>query len=151
MSCFALAASPLASPSIASRRHALPPHPAAREARWVRGESIAQTWQFVSTGSADLGFVALAQIIDEGEIRSGSAWVVPAHLHAPIRQDAVLIDTSAAHPAAAALLDFVASPQGQAIIRAFGYSVEGAAPDSVSHPASAPPAAGPAGASNRSR
>ena len=59
--------------------------------RFVQGENIAQTFQFVATGNAPLGFVALSQVMEDGKIRKGSAWQVPASLHDPIRQDAVLL------------------------------------------------------------
>ena len=61
------------------------------EPRFVQGESIGQTFTFVSSGNAELGFVALSQIWEDGKLKSGSAWIVPEELHAPIRQDAVLL------------------------------------------------------------
>ncbi len=95
----------------------------AAEGKLVTGENIAQTWQFVATGNAELGFVALSQVIDGGEVPP-DAWVVPREFHAPIRQDAVLLASAADKPAARALLEFLRSPEAAAIIRAFGYDVE---------------------------
>ncbi len=87
----------------------------------VQGENIAQAWQFVATGNAPVGFVALSQVQEDGRLKSGSAWIVPARLHAPIRQDAVLLKTGAANPAAKALLAYLKDAKAQAVIRAYGY------------------------------
>jgi molybdate transport system substrate-binding protein len=89
----------------------------------VQGENIAQTYQFVSTGNAELGFVALSQVIQDGEIGSGSGWVVPADMHAPIRQDAVILARGAENPAAHALMDYLRGERAQSIIRAYGYGL----------------------------
>jgi len=89
----------------------------------VLGENISQTHQFISTGNAELGFVALSQVIDNGKIGQGSGWVIPADRHAPIRQDAVLMKTGAENPAATALLKFMQSPEAKAIIERYGYGL----------------------------
>ncbi|MEN9903883.1 MAG: molybdate transporter substrate-binding protein [Pseudomonadota bacterium] len=89
--------------------------------RLVQGDSIAQTYQFVASGNATLGFVALAQVYSDGRIARGSAWVVPARLHAPIRQQALLLDAGQGNPAASALLEFLRGGQARAVIRSFGY------------------------------
>lgn len=89
--------------------------------RFVQGENIAQAYQFVATGNAPLGFVALSQVQAGGRITQGSAWVVPANLHAAIRQDAVLLLPGRSQPAAAALLAFLQGEKARAIIRAHGY------------------------------
>lgn len=91
---------------------------------WVEGENISQTYQFVATGNADLGFVALAQIIDEGKIKFGTAWIVPSNLHKPIRQDAVLLNRGKNNSAALAFLKFVRGAKAKAIIEAKGYQTE---------------------------
>lgn len=88
---------------------------------WVIGENIAQTFQFVKTGNAAMGFVALSQVMADGQLSRGSAWVVPAALHAPIRQDAVLLQPGVANPAAQALLHYLRSDAARAVIRAHGY------------------------------
>lgn len=87
----------------------------------VHGENIGQTLQFVSTGNADLGFVALSQVWREGKLTSGSAWVVPRELYPPIRQDAVLLNAGREQPAAQALLDFLRTPACRQIVASFGY------------------------------
>jgi molybdate transport system substrate-binding protein len=90
----------------------------------VLGENIAQTFQFVESGNAELGFVALSQILDKGGIKAGSAWVVPAKLHSPIRQDAVLLKTGAENKAAMELLKFMHSKRAESIILSYGYQTE---------------------------
>jgi molybdate transport system substrate-binding protein len=90
---------------------------------FVLGENIAQTFQFVKTGNASMGFVALSQVMQDGKVTSGSAWVVPAALHEPIRQDAVLLRQGADNPAAKALLQYLRTDAARAVIRAYGYSV----------------------------
>jgi len=94
------------------------------QSRLVTGENISQTYQFVATGNAPLGFVALSQVYVEGRIGSGSAWVVPEGLYQPIRQDAVLLVRGRDNPAAIALLDFLRDAPAQALIRAAGYNID---------------------------
>ncbi len=88
--------------------------------RLVQGESIAQAHQFVASGNAPLGLVALAQIMDAGRMGPGSGWVVPAHLHAPIRQEAVLLQRS---EPAQALMRFLGSDAAREIIQRHGYEL----------------------------
>lgn len=87
----------------------------------VQAENIAQAYQFVATGNAELGFVALSQVFKDGKIAKGSAWIVPAKLHRQIRQDAVLLEKGKGKPAAEAWLGFLKSDKAKAIIRGFGY------------------------------
>ncbi|BAL93970.1 molybdate ABC transporter substrate-binding protein [Rubrivivax gelatinosus] len=89
----------------------------------VQGENIAQAYQFVATGNAPLGFVALSQVFEDGALKGGSAWIVPAKLHQPIRQDAVVLAKGAANPAAKAWLAYLKSDKALAVIRAYGYQV----------------------------
>ncbi|MEW5788990.1 MAG: molybdate ABC transporter substrate-binding protein [Pseudomonadota bacterium] len=89
--------------------------------KFVQGENIAQTWQFIGTGNADLGFIALSQVSKDGKISSGSAWVVPGHLHTPIRQDAVILNNGKGNPAAEALAKYLKGDKARAIIKAYGY------------------------------
>ena len=91
--------------------------------RFVQGENIAQAWQFASTGNAELGFVAQAQVWRDGKFTSGSGWIVPASMHAPIRQDAALLNKGASNPAAQALLQYLRGDKARALIRSFGYEV----------------------------
>lgn len=91
--------------------------------RFVQGENIAQAFQFAATGNAQLGFVALSQVMVDGRIASGSAWRVPASLHTPIRQDAVLLAGGKDNAAAIALVAYLKGEKARAIIRSFGYEL----------------------------
>ena len=90
----------------------------------VTGESIGQTFNFIATGNAELGFVALAQVLEGGKLKSGSMWVVPAQYHAPIIQDAVILNRAASNPAAKAWMELLKTPQSKALIRSYGYAVK---------------------------
>lgn len=85
----------------------------------VTGENITQTLQFTETGNAELGFVAASQVIGKS-----SVWIVPPDLYEPIWQEAVLLKTGEAHPAATAFMDFLKSGAAVAVIEASGYLVE---------------------------
>lgn len=88
------------------------------ETKIVHGQSIAQAFQFVETGNAELGFVALGQVSQMG---SGSRWIVPQEYYGPIKQDAVLLKRGEDNEAAIAFLEFLKSEEATAIIRKFGY------------------------------
>lgn len=90
--------------------------------RLVQGENIAQTYQFASTGNADLAFVALSQVVKDGKLSGGSVWRVPAALHSPLRQDALLLAKGRDKPAARAFLDFMTTPYAHAVITRYGYT-----------------------------
>jgi molybdate transport system substrate-binding protein len=92
----------------------------------VLGENVAQAAQFVSSGAAELGFVALSQITGPGAPAGGSSWVVPDRLYTPIRQAAVLLRHGAANPAARALCTYLKTRKAREIIASFGYGVEAA-------------------------
>lgn len=92
--------------------------------RLVQGENIAQTHHFVASGNAELGFVALSQVLEKGRIRSGSGWIVPASYHPPIRQDALLLTSAQDNAAAHALLDYLKSAAATEVIKAYGYRAE---------------------------
>lgn len=87
----------------------------------VTGENIGQTFQFVQSGNAALGFVALSQVMVDGRIGTGSAWVVPAALHEPLRQDAVLLKTGQSQAAAKAFLQYLCSDRARQVIQSYGY------------------------------
>lgn len=88
--------------------------------RLVQGTSITQAYQFVDTGAAELGFVALSQV---ATVKGGSRWIVPAADHTPIDQQAVLLKTGANSPAARAFMSFLKGGEAKAIIRRYGYNV----------------------------
>lgn len=91
--------------------------------RLVRGENIGQTFQFVSTGNAALGFVAKSQVYHDGTYRKGSHWEVPADQHSPIVQQVVQLKSSAA---ARAFLDYVVGPEARELIQSYGYGTPAA-------------------------
>ena len=94
---------------------------ASLKSKLVEGENISQAKQFVDTGNAEVGFVALSQIYKNGKITKGSAWVVPLDLYAPIYQDAVLLKKGEDNPAATALLNYLKSDKAKAIMTTYGY------------------------------
>jgi molybdate transport system substrate-binding protein len=87
----------------------------------VMGNSIAQTFQFIDTGNAELGFVALSQLAGK---TTGSRWMVPQDLYTPIRQDAVLLKSGASSDAATAFMTFLKGPEAKAIIEKYGYAMD---------------------------
>lgn len=91
--------------------------------KFVLGENIGQTYQFVATQNVPLGFVALSQVFADGRLTQGSAWVVPASLHRPIRQDALLLVRGQGNPAAQALLAYLRGEKARSIIRSYGYDL----------------------------
>lgn len=93
------------------------------QARFITGENIAQTQQFVASGNVPLGFVALAQVYALPEDKRGSFWIVPAELHEPIDQEAVLLQSARDNTAAKAFLAYLQSPEAQRIIRRYGYEL----------------------------
>lgn len=92
----------------------------ALQGRLVRGENIAQAYQFVASGNAELGFVARAQRVAAGADATGSSWTPPAALYGPIEQQAVLLTDS---PATRAFAAFLQSAEARALIRAAGYDL----------------------------
>lgn len=91
--------------------------------KWVLGENIAQTFQFVSSGNADLGLVALSQIMYQGQIHTGSAWVIPESFYQPIKQDAVLLKKGESSHAAHAFMQFMRSKKAHHIMAEYGYHI----------------------------
>lgn len=91
--------------------------------RFVQGENITQTQQFVFSGNAELGFVALSQVFKDGKLMSGSMWAIPSNLYAPILQGAVLLDKGKNKPAAVALMAYLKGEKAKAIIRSCGYEL----------------------------
>lgn len=89
----------------------------------VEGQNITQAHQFVATGNAELGFVALSQVYKDGQLVSGSAWIVPEAMYEPIKQDAVILKPGANNPAAAALVEYLKGPEAAKVIESFGYKL----------------------------
>jgi molybdate transport system substrate-binding protein len=92
----------------------------ALQAKIVQGNSIAQAFQFVDTGNAELGFVALSQLAGKPE---GSRWMVPQSLFKPILQDAVLLKKGAANEAATAFMAYLKGPEARVVIEKYGYGL----------------------------
>ena len=93
-------------------------------AKIVHGENIAQTYQFVATGNAELGLVALSQVIDEnGKLKSGSMWIVPQKFYTPLRQNAVLLNKGAERAAAKDFMAYLQSEPARRIIERYGYGL----------------------------
>ena len=93
----------------------------ALQALIVRGLNVAQAYQFVQTGNAELGFVALSQVVGHS---AGSRWIVPVSMHSPIAQDAVLLEQGATNEAAKAFLAFLRGARAKSIVAEFGYGSE---------------------------
>ena len=92
--------------------------------RIVLGENIGQTFHFVFSQNAQLGFVARAQVLDPKINNSGSHWDIPEDLHEPLRQQAILLTQGQHNEAAKAFLDYIKGPEAQKIIQQFGYGLE---------------------------
>ncbi|MEO7493687.1 MAG: molybdate ABC transporter substrate-binding protein [Massilia sp.] len=95
----------------------------ALEPKFVQGENIGQTHQFVVSGSAPMGFVAMSQVFEAGKLKSGSAWIVPGNLFTPIRQDAVVLEKGKGKAAADAFLKYLKSEKVKIVIRSYGYDL----------------------------
>ncbi len=94
----------------------------ALQPKFVEGANITQAFQFVQTGNAELGFVALSQLTGND---TGSRWLVPQALYTPILQDAVLLKKGASNEAATAFMTFLKGPEARAIIEKYGYEIGG--------------------------
>jgi molybdate transport system substrate-binding protein len=89
----------------------------------VQGESIGQTFAFAATGNADVGFLAMSQVLEGGKLKSGSMWVIPQTLYAPICQDAIVLQRGTDNEAAKALMQLLKSPNIKDLIRSYGYEL----------------------------
>lgn len=94
------------------------------ESKIVQGQNIGQTFQYVSSGSVQQGIIAMSQVTVNGEITTGSSWIIPSHLYDAIQQDAVLLEKGKNNPVAQQFLDYIQSPSALKIIRSFGYEVD---------------------------
>lgn len=96
----------------------------ALQPKLVQAENITQAYQYVASGNATLGFVALSQVGKDGRIAQGSGWIVPANLYQPLQQDAILLEKGRGKPAAIALINYLKSEPARAVIRSFGYALD---------------------------
>ena len=88
-----------------------------------KGDDVTQTYQLAATEKVDLAFIALSQVMRDGKVTEGSAWLVPPEMHSPIRQSAVLLSGAKDQAAARALLDFLKGEKARAVMRGFGYEL----------------------------
>jgi len=93
------------------------------EPKFVTGENIGQTYQFVASAAAPLGFVAMSQVYEDNKLKSGSAWVVPSNLYSAIRQDAVVLTKGGNKPAVTAFITYLKGEKAKAVIRSYGYDL----------------------------
>ncbi|GAB3649314.1 molybdate ABC transporter substrate-binding protein [Ramlibacter alkalitolerans] len=96
---------------------------AAWQPAFLQGESVSQAFQFVASGNASYGFLALSQVMRDGRIPRGSGWIVPSQYHPPLNQDVVLLNGGRSSAAALAFLDYLKSEPARATLRGFGYEV----------------------------
>jgi molybdate transport system substrate-binding protein len=96
---------------------------AAVKDKLVEGQNITQAHQFIATGNAELGFVALSQVYQDGQLSSGSAWIVPSELHTPIKQDGLILKKGEHNPAAAAFTAYLKGAKAAALITSYGYQL----------------------------
>ena len=94
------------------------------QSRIVLGENLGQTMGFIESGNAELGFLALSQVLDPKIKGKGGRWDVPVHLHEPIQQDVVLLMKGKENPGAKALMEFMRGPDAMAIIERYGYELK---------------------------
>lgn len=92
--------------------------------RIVTGENLGQTMGFIESGNAELGFVALSQVLDPKLKGKGARWDVPTELHAPIKQDMILLTKGKDNPAARVLMEFMGGPQAKTVIGRYGYELK---------------------------
>lgn len=96
---------------------------ASTSSRLVQGESIGQTYSFIQTGNADIGFVAMSQVVRNGKLSQGSMWEIPPSLYAPIHQDAIVLKRGTHNDAALALMKLMQTPAIRDLIRSYGYGI----------------------------
>lgn len=89
----------------------------------VQGDNVGQAYQYVASGNAEIGLVALSQVMEGGRLTRGAVWAVPADLHPPLTQDAVLLTRGRDNPAARAFLAYLRGDTARALIRAAGYAL----------------------------
>jgi molybdate transport system substrate-binding protein len=87
----------------------------------VRGENIGQTFLFVDTGSVRIGFVAMSQVMRDGRIKEGSAWIVPTDDYSAIKQNATLLKIGEKNIGARSFLEYLKSTKALGIMKTYGY------------------------------
>lgn len=90
----------------------------------IRAQNVGQAYQYLNSGSIEMGIIALSQVTENGKINIGSAWIIPHSLYQPIQQDGVLLEKGKSNPVALLFLDYLKTPEALQIIRSFGYEVD---------------------------
>lgn len=91
--------------------------------KFVLGENLPQVHQFVASGNAELGFLALSQIFQNGRYSEGSFWVLPENLYPPVKQDAIALALGKNKPAVDAFLKYLRGKESREIIKSYGYGI----------------------------
>ena len=91
--------------------------------RLVLGENISQAAQFVESGAADVGIIALSLALAPAMHAKGTHWEFPARSHPPLEQAAVILKSSTRQELAKQFLEFMKSVRGQAIMKRYGFDV----------------------------
>ena len=94
------------------------------ESKIILGENISQTYQFILTENTELGFIALSQVYKDGQISSGSGWIVPSSFHTPIIQNATILNAGKNHDTSQLFVQYLKSDKTKAIIKSFGYEIQ---------------------------
>ncbi len=94
------------------------------ESKIILGENISQTYQFILTENTELGFIALSQVYKDGQISSGSGWIVPSSFHTPIIQNATILNAGKNHDTPQLFVQYLKSDKTKAIIKSFGYEIQ---------------------------
>jgi molybdate transport system substrate-binding protein len=89
--------------------------------RLVLGENVSQAAQFVESGAADIGIIALSLALAPAMSTKGTYWEIPTETHPPLEQGAVIVKASKRADSAKQFLEFVKSRQGVAIMKRYGF------------------------------
>ena len=93
--------------------------------RLILGENISQAAQFIESGACDAGIIALSLALAPVMKAAGQYWEIPAIAHAPLEQGAVILKQSKNPQAAKQFLEYIKGPQGQEIMKRFGFTLPG--------------------------
>ena len=89
----------------------------------ILGENISQAAQFIESGACDAGIIALSLALAPAMKAAGQYWEIPAAAHSPLEQGAVILKQSKNPEAARQFLEFMKGPQGQEIMKRYGFTL----------------------------
>lgn len=89
----------------------------------VLGENVAQAAQFVESGNAQAGFVALAHALAPGMKSKGKYWLIPADVYPPLAQGVVVVSHSAHKKEAAGFVEYIKTKEAADVLREYGFSL----------------------------